>query len=225
MDLLKVALVSLLSIAALFMIAKFMGHKQISQLDFFDYITGITIGSIAAEMATELENPERDLIAMVVYGAVSVLLSFITDKLPRTRKYINGTPTILYNEGKLYRSNIKKAKLDLSEFLMMCREQGYFELADIQTATLEHNGRLSILPSSASRPLTPSDMKITVSPQKISAEVIMDGRIMGENLTRMRIDEKWLQSSLRSQGYKSEKDVFLALCSEDLKLTVYGYDS
>ena len=75
MDALNIILTSLLSALALFIIAKILGHKQMSQLDFFDYITGITIGSIAAELATELENPWKPLIAMVVYGVVAVSLT------------------------------------------------------------------------------------------------------------------------------------------------------
>lgn len=87
------------SFCALFLVAKFIGHKQISQLDFFDYITGITIGSIAAEMATELEEPWKPLTAMVIYGGVTLLLSVISNKFPRARKYLNGTPTILMDHG------------------------------------------------------------------------------------------------------------------------------
>ena len=126
MDIVKVVLTSLLSAVALFVIAKIMGHKQMSQLDLFDYVTGITIGSIAAELATELEEPLKPLIAMVVYGVITVILTLLTSKLPRIRKFINGTPTIILNNGKLYRKNMKKAKMDLSEFMVLCRQEGYF---------------------------------------------------------------------------------------------------
>ena len=108
MDFLLLCLTALGSFGALFLIAKFTRHKQISQLDFFDYITGITIGSIAAEMATELEEPWKPLTAMVIYGIVTLLLSIISNKFPRTRKYLNGTPTILMDHGKLYPENLKK---------------------------------------------------------------------------------------------------------------------
>ena len=99
MDFLILCLTALGSFTVLFLIAKFIGHKQIAQLDFFDYITGITIGSIAAEMATELEEPWKPLIAMLIYGGVTVLLSVISHKFPRSRKYLNGTPTILMDHG------------------------------------------------------------------------------------------------------------------------------
>ena len=107
MDIIKVTLTSVLSAVSLFIIAKFMGHKQMSQLDVFDYITSITIGSIAAELATELEKPILPLVAMIVYGVITVILTTITSKLPRMRKFINGTPTIIMNSGKIYRKNMK----------------------------------------------------------------------------------------------------------------------
>ena len=144
MNYINVVLTSILSAFALFIIAKLIGHKQISQLDFFDYIAGITIGSIAAELATELEKPLQPLIAMIVYGVVTIALSVCARDFPKTRKYINGTPTILMDNGKLYRENLKKAKLDLSEFMVMCRELGYFDLTAIQTAIFEYNGKLTI---------------------------------------------------------------------------------
>ena len=222
MEIIKVILTSLLSVAALFAIAKLMGHKQMSQLDFFDYISGITIGSIAAELATELEAPVQPLIAIGVYGAVAILLSRVTSLFPRTRKYINGTPTILMNNGKLYRENLKKAKLDLSEFMVMCRQQGYFNLSDIQTAVFEFNGKLSILPVSKKRPANPEDLNLSPAPEYIQTEVIMDGRILDENLKRMGLDNKWLQKQLSSQGYGKPQEVFLALCDERNQLTVFA---
>lgn len=221
MEILQVLLTSLLSAGALFLIAKIMGHKQMSQLDFFDYITGITIGSIAAELATELETPLQPLISMGVYGVISVLLSKATHLLPRSRKYINGSPTILMDGGKLYRENLKKAKLDLSEFMVMCRQQGYFNLNDIQTAVFEFNGQLSILPVSSKRPANPQDLNLTLPTETIQTEVIMDGRILEENLHRMGFNEKWLEKQLRVQGYKRPDEIFLALWDEQNQLTLF----
>ncbi len=221
MEPLKIILTSLSSAAVLFILAKLMGHKQIVQLDLFDYITGITIGSIAAEFATELENPIQPLIAMIVYGLIAVCLSILTSKFPRIRKYINGTPTILMNDGKLYRKNMKKARLDLSEFLVLCRQSGYFDLSAIQTAIFEYNGQLTILPTSGQRPATPDDLSLTPPPACVFTEVIMDGRIMGENLHRKGLNEQWLQKQLELQGYHSAKEVYLGLCDQNNQLSLY----
>ena len=222
MEFLKVALTSLLSAVTLFVIAKFIGHKQMSQLDFFDYITGITIGSIGAELATELEKPLKPFVAMLVYGTITVLLSLITSKFPKMRKVINGTPTIIMNNGKIYRKNMKKAKIDLSEFLVLCRQAGYFNLADIQTAIFEYNGRLTVLPVSTKRPLNPEDVKLTPQSEYISAEVIMDGRVLDENLKRMGVDIKWLENQIKKQGFKNVKEIFLGVCDRNKQLQLYG---
>ena len=222
MEIIKVILTALLSVASLFIITKIMGHKQVAQLDFFDYVSGITIGSIGAELATELEKPYKPLIALAIYGLASLLLNLLAHKIPRTRKYINGTPTILMNDGNLYRKNLKKAKLDLSEFMLLCREQGYFDLDEIQTAIFEHNGKLSILPKSANRPATLDDLKITAKATHIGVEVIMDGRVMGENLSRMGRDVNWLTKQLNIQGCKDAKEIFLGIYRpEEDKLTLY----
>ena len=167
MEFLTVILASLFSAAVLFIIAKIIGHKQVAQLEFFDYITGITIGSIAAELATTLDKPWwKPTVSMIVFGIITVVLSVLTKKFPRSRKFINGTPTIILNDDKLFRKNMKKAKLELSEFLLLCRQEGYFNLDDIQTAVYEYNGKLSILPVSTKRPLNPED--IALSPERKS---------------------------------------------------------
>ena len=224
MEIISVILTAILSVVSIFIITKIMGHKQVAQLDFFDYISGITIGSIAAELATELEEWHKPLIALIIYGLASILLNVLARKSPQTRKYINGTPTILMDSDRIYRKNLKKAKLDLSEFMLLCREQGYFKLDEIQTAIFEHNGKLSILPKAANRPITPSDLKITAKANYIGIEVIMDGRVMGENLSRMGHDINWLNLQLQSQGYKNAKEIFLAIYhKEDNKLTIYSY--
>ena len=196
MELFKVVLTSVLSAFALFAIAKVIGHKQMSQLDFFDYITGITIGSIAAELATELEEPLKPLVAMIVYGIITFSLTVLTSKVPKMRKFVNGTPTIIMDNGKIYRKNLKKAKIDLSEFMVMCRQEGYFNLSDIQTAIFEYNGRLTVLPVSTKRPVNPEDVNLKPASEYISTEVIMDGRVLDENLRRMGLDSKWLEKKI-----------------------------
>ncbi len=221
MEFIKLIGTSFLSVITLFIIAKVMGHKQLAQLDFFDYICGITIASVAAELATELEAPWKPFTALVIYGLVSIILSLITHKLPQSRKFINGSPCILLDNGKLYRKNMKKSKIDLSEFMVMCREQGYFDLKDIQTAVLESNGQLSILPKSLKRPATPEDLKLEPEPAHINTEIIMDGRIMGENLKRIGVEEIWLQKELKKQGYKSAKEIYLGVCDEKLNTTFF----
>lgn len=222
MEVLKVVLATILSALTLFVIAKIIGHKQVAQFDFFDYITGITIGSIAAELATTLDKPWwKPTISMIVFGIITAVLGFITRKIPRSRKYINGTPTIIMSNGKLYRKNMKKAKLELSEFLLLCRQSGFFNLSDINTAVFEYNGKISFLPVSTKRPVNPADMNLSPQPDNIYTEVIMDGRIIYGNIKRRGLNETWLNNELKAQGYKDSKEIFLGVVSSDNKLTLY----
>ncbi len=221
MEFIKVILTSILSVVSLFVIAKIIGHKQMAQLDFFDYITGITIGSIAAELATELEAPWKPLVAMIIYGLVALGLTILAHKFPKTRKYVNGTPTIVMDNGKLYRENMKKAKLELSEFMVLCRQEGYFNINDIETAVFEYNGRITILPKSEKRPLTPEDMNITPEKAEICTEIIMDGRILHENLKRLGLDLTWLDKQLKKQKYDNAKEIYLGICDKNNNLTLF----
>ena len=221
MPVLTLCLTTVGSFAILFLSAKIIGHKQIAQLDFFDYITGITIGSIAAEMATELEEPWKPLLAMVIYGGITLSLSLISSRFPRSRKYLNGTPTILLDHGKLYYENMKKARLDLSEFLVLCRQQGYFDLTTIQTAIFEYNGKLTILPVTAQRPVTPQDLDLNPDQELTFTELIMDGRILEDNLKRMGLDRTWLEKQLKQRHISTAKEVFLAVCDRNLKFVLF----
>lgn len=222
MDLLKVAVTSAASLAVLFVLTKLMGNKQVSQLSMFDYIIGISIGSIAAEFATELENPENSLVAMVIYAVIAFLVSLITGKSVNVRKIIIGRPLILFDNGKLYRKNFRKARIDINDFLTHCRNQGYFDLSDVQTAVFEYNGAISFLPTETARPLTPSDMQLNPQQQKLIVNVILDGHISEPNLKMTGNNKVWLEKQLHSQGYHSEKEVFLGTVNTvDNTLTLY----
>ena len=226
MDIIKVILTSVASVVTLFLLSKLMGNKQISQLSMFDYIIGISIGSIAAEFATELENPERTLIALIIYALSAYLVSVITAKSVKLRKIIIGRPLILFDNGKFCRKNFKKARLDLSDFLTHCRNQGYFDLSQMQTAVFEYNGSVSILPAEQYRPLEPSDMNMNPIQQKILVNVILDGNINEENLKMTGNNKIWLERELHNQGFHNEKEIFLgSVNTVDNTLMLYVSDT
>lgn len=222
MDIFKILLTSLASVITLFLLTKLMGNKQVSQLSMFDYIIGISIGSIAAEFATELENPEHSLAAMLVYALSAYLVSLITGQSTHMRKIIIGRPMILFDKGKLYRENFKKMRIDISDFLTHCRNQGYFDLSQIRTAIFEYNGSISILPVETNRPLAPSDMNLNPVQQEILVNVILDGHINEENLKKSGKNKVWLEKQLHDQGFHHAEEVFLG-CINTVKNTLILY--
>jgi len=222
MEIVHILLTSLGSAAALFALAKLTGNRQVSQMSLFDYINGITIGSIAAEMATSLEGDFlKPLAAMVVYGAVTAAISAATCRSMSLRKFFNGEPLVLLEHGKLYKRNLAAAKMDINEFLTQCRSAGYFDLAALEAAVLETNGRVSFLPRAAERPVTPGDLGITPPAAGLSANVIIDGCVMQANLRAAGRDEAWLEQQLRGQKIGSVQEVFLATVDAGGRLTAY----
>lgn len=226
MIILKVICVSIASLVLMFFLTKIMGNKQMSELTMFDYINGITIGSIAAEMSTsEVDEAVKPITAMIVYALAATAISFAVNKSILARRFLAGKSVIVYNNGKINKKNLSKVKLDLNEFLSQCRINGYFNLSDIQTAVFEPNGRLSILPKSNSKPLTADDMGIKVTEASVLTTVILDGNLMPANLKHTGNDETWLLKELEKQGYGSVKKVFLGLVDNNNTLYIYDADN
>lgn len=217
MEIIKVLLTSVLSVAALFVLTKIMGNRQMSQLSMFDYINGITIGSIAAELATSLENDfYLPLIAMVVYAAATVFITFIASKSMKARRFFNGKTVILFDCGKFHREDMKKAQVDVSEFMTQLRINGCFDLSQLETAVLEPNGKISFLMKSDSRPVQPSDLGFSPLKEKIFPTVILDGLILEGNLKASGYDRIWLDNQLEKLNLKTDKVVLAEISSGEL---------
>lgn len=215
MKLFETLLCTLLSVLAMFAVTKIIGYRQMSEMTLFDYVNGITVGSIAAELATSSADEFiYPLLAMIIFGAAAVFLAIWTSKSRKARGYINGTPLVLYRNGKMCRQNFTKAKLDIDEFLMQCRNQGFFDLSQVECVIIEVNGSLSILPKSAYRPATPNDMNLCVAEASLPETVILDGKVDADALRRSGLNEVWLKKNLDAQGFKSPEKVFFAYAAD-----------
>lgn len=222
MELIRIAILAFVSLIVLFLLAKMMGDRQMSELSMFDYINSITIGSIAAEMATSLENYKKPLVAMIVYGVISSFISYITCKSMILRRFFEGRALLLYQNGQIYEKNLLKAKVDIDEFLAMCRIAGYFDLSDVHTAILEPNGKVSIIPTAKNRPVTAEDLNLNPIQCNIQPNVIIDGHILKDNLKATGKDEQWLNKQIKSYGVKDIKEIILATCDcSNNKLNIY----
>ena len=222
MEILKIIGLSLGSIVVLFILTKIVGQREMSGLSIFDFMIAITIGSIAAEMATSLEdNFMQPLIAMIIYAIVTLIISFINMKSVKLRPIFSGKTLILYDNGTLFKENFKKAKIDLNEFLSQSRTNGYFNLTDIKTALLEENGKISFLPYSDKRPANASDFNIKPDEDNINTNLIIDGKVMEENLQEINLDKLWLNETLQKQGITRIDNIFLATYNMNGNLSVY----
>lgn len=221
MEFLYIIILSVVSMAVLFLITKMMGFRQISEMSFFDYIIGITIGSIAAEMSTNLDLEWwKGITAMAVYGILGLLLSVLTQKSIRARKLISGTPIILMEKGKIIKKNMDKAKVEMNDLLTAARTNGYFNLSDIDSAVMETTGKISFLPVPLKRELNPADFNFAPEREGVLTNVIIDGEIMEKDLKGAGVTKKELENMIKNKNEKLEK-IMLATMDEKKHLTIF----
>ena len=210
MDIIKIIFSSFASLGTLFILTKLMGNREMSQLSMFDYVSSIALGSIAGEMAVmSTDSVLEPFVSMVIFAACSIFISFITCKSILLRRFFEGQAYILYQNGQIYEKNLLKAKMDIDELLSVCRISGYYDLEEVHTVYLETNGKISVLPMAANRPATPQDFQLQPTQSLPMANVIIDGKIMHDNLKYTGKNEIWVQKQLSAKG-TDIKDVILA---------------
>lgn len=221
-DFLNICFRTILVLVILFFITKMMGKKQISELNFFDYIVGITIGSIAADISLDIEKDMLAGIAAVfIYGGISYIISLVSMKSILARRFFIGVPTVLVEKGKIIESGLKKVKIDINDLLMEARENGYFNLDEIDYALMEVNGNISFLPKEKEKPATKKDMKIKCSNEGLTVNAIIDGKYMDNNMTAINKDKEWLDHELKVNGYDNYDNILLATIDNNYKVTIY----
>lgn len=222
MDILSILLLSVVSFLVLLLLSRITGNRQISQLSMFDYVSSISIGSIAAELATKLDGEWwQPLVAMCVYGILTVALAYGTRKSIRFRKLVNGVPVILYQNGSLYKSGMRKARIDIDDLLMQMRGQGYFDLQELQVIVQEPSGQLSFLPRVEQRPVKVEDLNISPDKENLVINLVLDGETLKQNLESIGKDEAWLQKQIASKGWPDQKNLLLVTYDCNGTLTVY----
>ena len=222
MNFLEVVYRTFLSALTLFLLAKAMGRKQRGELNTFDYIIGITIGSIASEMTVNSDvSLINCIVAMTVFSLIGILISYGTTKSMFLRRFFTGCPIILIENGKIIEKGLNKARFDINDLLQECRINGYFDISEIAYAVMEANGRISFLLKSKYTPVTLSDMKIKASKKGLCVNLIIDGNIMMEHLKNINKDSAWLLTRLENMGYSDYSNILLASCDTKEQITVY----
>lgn len=213
---------TILVLIILFFITKMMGKKQISELNFFDYVVGITIGSIAADISLDIEkNMIAGIAALFIYGFISYIISFVSIKSILARRFFIGVPTVLVEKGKIIESGLKKSKIDVNDLLMVARENGYFNLDEIDYALMEVNGNISFLPKEKEKPVTKKDIKIKCSNEGLTVNAIIDSKYMVNNMKAINKDKEWLDHELKVNGYDNYDNILLATIDNNYKVTIY----
>jgi len=215
------ALKAVIAFVVVLLMARWLNKEQLSQLTFYDWIVSITIGSIAANLATDPEGRTLEhVVVLVVFSAAAYLTGMITEKSRPLRKLIEGEPTVVIHNGRILEHNMAKLHYNLDNLLSQLRDKNVFNIEDVEFALLEGNGGLSVLLKSQKRPVTPADLNIPTSYEGISSEIIVDGQVIYQNLKQNQLDEQWLIAELKKRGYNSPRDIVFASLSSDGQLYI-----
>ena len=216
---------SIIAFFSLLIFAKILGKQQISQLTFFDYALGITIGSIAATLTTDLSSRAwPHFVGLLTWCLLGYLMEYVTEKWRYAAKYIEGEPTIVIMNGKIMENALKKMKYTAADLMGLLRVKDVFDLSQVDFAIIEPNGQLSVLKKPEYEPLTPKDMSIIKAPSGISTELIYDGILINENLKQLNKTEKWLMAQLKMHEIKDVSEVFIATLTPSGSLYIDKYD-
>lgn len=219
--LLEAILRSAFSLILLQLLAKLEGPKQISQLSFYDYIVGITLGSIAAVLAVDDQiHWSISTTAILTYVMLNIFFSYITTKSIYARRFLTGESNILIFHGKIIEKNLKKIHFDINDLLTQCRTQGYFDISKIEFAIMEATGNVSIMLKSEENPVTIKDMNKKVKQEELLANVIIDGNIMEKNLKSIGKNKDWLLKQLEEKN-TSLDSILLAIANLNNDLYIY----
>ena len=216
---------TILILIILFGLAKMMGKKQISQMNIYDYLIGIIIGNVAADISLNLERDFiSGIVVLVIYCFSSIGVTYFSLKSLRVRKFFSGTPTILINNGEIIVNNLKKEGIDIDSLEEEARMMGHFDLDKINYAILETNGRISFLPKVKDDYVTNGNMKLKIKENKLGLNLIQDGVIMDSNLEYLKKDRRWLREILSKRGYNNSEEIFLLVYNGDREIKIYEYE-
>lgn len=202
---------SVIGFFTLLVFARILGKQQISQLTFFDYVLGITIGSIAATLSVDLSSRAwPHWIGLITWTGIVFILQWISLKSSYAAKYLAGQPTVVIKNGQIMEEAMKTIRYTVSDILEQLRDKGVFDLTQVQSAVLETNGQLSILLKPEFQQVINKDLNIATQITGLNTPLIYNGKVLEDNLKQAEVDRLWLDTQLKMQGINNPSEVFLA---------------
>lgn len=194
---------------------RIMGKGEIAEMNCFDLVITLLIAEVAS---LPMENNDIPMIngiaALTGLVAMQTVVSFLSLKFRTASIILSGKPSILINKGQIDYKELKKERISINELLEQLRIQGYFNIKYIQYAILETDGSLSIVPTSNYNSTPPREYN------HIPMPLILDGKIIKENLKKFEKDEMWLMGILKSYDIEKVKDVLICILDEYDKIVI-----
>lgn len=214
----KIIEISLRSVAAyvlLLILCRLIGRKILVQITFFHFIVGVTLGGLAVRIALGASDSVwLCILSAVIITLMLLLTDWLNLKNLRFLKITDGVPVVVICNGEIVDGNLKKLRISMSKLLEMLHEKDIFNISDVAFGVIESDGKLSVIHKSAKKTVTLSDIGKTEREPKLPISLIMDGKILSENLFNAGLDEQWLISQLASRNFKAESIFYAGLTTD-----------
>lgn len=197
---------SLILYILVLIVMRFMGKREISQMQPFEFVISMTIANLATIPMEEIGTP-------LLYGIVPILglllmhilLSLLNLKSMKFREIICGKPRIIIHRGKIIEEALIKESMTLNELQERLRAYGITNIGDVEYAILETNGQLSVIEKPEKRQLTTGDLNIDAEYEGIAYDLVLDGKVMYQNLKKLGKDYNWLKKEVGKFGFFPEQ--------------------
>ena len=221
----RVLIQTIFAFFTILVLTRILGKQQITQLTYYEYVNGITFGSIAATMATDTDNLVwQHFFGLIFFGLLTGLMSYISLKVRPLRKLISGESVVVIQNGQILENNLKKIRFNLDELTSELRHKNIFDIRDVEFAILEPSGKFSVLKKPDAQNLTPRDLGLTPPSEGLNIEVIVDGQLIYDNLKGIGLNAKWLLNQLKIQGVSNIRQVAFASIDANHQLYVDLYE-
>ncbi len=216
---------TIFTVLLLLAITRLLGKRQVTQLSLFEYITGITLGSIAAYIPLEAEKTAWYLgsLSILVWILMALGLEYLQIKSKKLREWLDGKETVLIKEGKVLEDNLKKERITINELVSQLHKRNIFRLADVEFAIMEPDGSVNVMLKKECQPVTAKMLEMSVAQEREPEIVVMDGKIQDESLFRLGRNREWLKEELKKLGVALE-NVFVGQVDSFGELYLDLYD-
>ncbi len=197
------------------LVIRFMGKRQVGELDMSELVTTLLLSQIAS---LPIEEPEIPLLYFIIpvllIVSTEIITTYLKGKFNFLKKVFETEPTFLVKKGVIDQKEMMRTRITIEELLSEVRQQGYTSLSDINYVIFEPNGKFSLLPKAEEAPMTPKQNKIYVPNPGCAFPLICDGEIQKENLPHVKKDERWIYTTCKEKGCLPSEVFLLTLDDE-----------
>ncbi|WP_281975733.1 DUF421 domain-containing protein [Halobacillus litoralis] len=214
MSYLEVLSRGLVLFSTLYFLARVLNKKLISQMTFFDFVAGITLGSMTATLTFSVNvSLGKGVFGLILFALLVLIIDVLCLKNFHLRKVFNSEPTVLMDNGKVLENGMKKVRFTVDELLIQLRKKNVFHFSDVESAVLETDGSVSVLKKAGRQTITQQDLNIIKKTAGLPQIVMIEGNVLPYSLKSMGKDESWLKNQLKQRGISDLTDVIVAQLS------------